>query len=94
MSDKMREVWKSVDVATVNGNIVRTRTVEKFTARWHTHAESDEFFYVLSGLFCLDTDAGTIEIRAGECFVVPAGVRHRGRADIPTTLLVIDCIRG
>ena len=94
MSDETRQVWQSVDLATVNGNIVRSRTMEKFTARWHTHADSDEFFYVLSGLFYLDTDAGTIEIRAGESFVVPAGVRHRGRAEIRTTLLVVDRIRG
>ena len=94
MSEKAQAVWKSVDLATVNGNIVRSRTMEKFTARWHTHVDSDEFFYVLSGLFYLDTDAGTIEIRAGESFVIPAGVRHRGRAEVRTTLLVVDRIRG
>jgi mannose-6-phosphate isomerase-like protein (cupin superfamily) len=62
------------------------------SARWHSHDESDEFFYVLSGLFHLDTDDRTIDVRAGELFVVPAGVRHRGRAEARTTLLVIDRI--
>ena len=94
MSDRVRRVWQSVDVATVNGNTVRLRTMQDFTARWHSHDASDELFYVLSGLFHLDTDQRTVDVRAGELFVVPAGVRHRGRADARTTLLVIDCIRG
>jgi mannose-6-phosphate isomerase-like protein (cupin superfamily) len=89
-----RQGFKSIDVATVNGNTVRLRTMRTFTARWHTHVESDELFYVLSGLFHLDTDERTVDVRAGELFVVPAGMRHRGRAGAPTTLLVIDCIRG
>jgi mannose-6-phosphate isomerase-like protein (cupin superfamily) len=86
--------WKSVDVATVNGNTVRWRTMQNFTTRWYSHVESDELFYVLSGLLHLDTDERTVDVRAGELFVVPAGVRHRGRAGARTTLLVVDCIRG
>ena len=84
--------WKSVDVATVNANSVRHRVMEKVVAPWHVHPESDEMFYVLSGLFYLDTEDGTAEVRAGELLVVPAGTRHRGRAGVRTTLLVIDCI--
>jgi len=85
--------WKSVDVAMVNSNAVRCRVMEGAVAPWHVHAESDEMFYVLSGLFHLDTEDGTAEVRAGELLVVPAGTRHRGRADVRTTLLVIDCIK-
>ena len=90
----MQDSWSSVDLATVNGNTVRMRSMEKFTARWHVHADSDEFFYVLSGRFCLDTDERTIELCAGQHFVVPAGLRHRGRAEAQTTLLVVDRIRS
>jgi mannose-6-phosphate isomerase-like protein (cupin superfamily) len=93
VSDRVRRVWQSVDLATVNGNTVRLRTMQDFTARWHSHGDSDELFYVLSGLFHLDTDQRTVDVRAGELFVVPAGVRHRGRAEALTTLLVVDCPR-
>jgi quercetin dioxygenase-like cupin family protein len=85
--------WKSVDVAMVNSNAVRCRVMEGVVAPWHVHPLSDEMFYVLSGLFHLDTEDGTAEVRAGELLVVPAGTRHRGRADVRTTLLVIDCIK-
>ena len=94
MSEMAQRAWQSVDVATVNGNTVRLRTMKDFTARWHSHVESDELFYVLSGLFHLDTDNRTVDLRAGELFVVPAGARHRGRAEARTTVLVVDCIRG
>jgi mannose-6-phosphate isomerase-like protein (cupin superfamily) len=85
--------WKSVDVAMVNSNTVRCRVMEGVAAPWHVHPESDEMFYVLSGLFHLDTEDGTAEVRVGELLVVPAGTRHRGRADVRTTLLVIDRIK-
>src|SRR5476649_2693570 len=85
--------WKSVDVAMVNSNTVRCRMMEGVVAPWHVHPESDEMFYVLSGLFCLDTEEGTAEVRAGELLVVPAGTRHRGRADARTALLVVDRIK-
>jgi mannose-6-phosphate isomerase-like protein (cupin superfamily) len=94
MSDMARQAWQSVDVAAVNGNTVRLRTMQDFTARWHSHVDSDELFYVLSGLFHLDADERTVDLRPGELFVVPAGMRHRGRAGARTTLLVVDCIRG
>jgi mannose-6-phosphate isomerase-like protein (cupin superfamily) len=88
----MQEGWSSDELAKVNGNSVRVRTMEKFCAPWHVHADSDEFFYVISGQFCLDIDERTIELHAGQHAVVPAGCRHRGRTDQRTTLLVVDRI--
>src|SRR5471032_1182729 len=81
--------WASADIATVNRNVVRCRTMERIAAPWHVHADSDELFYVLSGQFHLDTDEGTATVDAGELLVVPAGIRHRGRAEGRTTMLVV-----
>jgi mannose-6-phosphate isomerase-like protein (cupin superfamily) len=69
--------WRSFDLGEVNGNAARLRVMESMTANWHTHAESDELFYVISGTFHMDTEQGSHEIRSGELFVVPAGTRHR-----------------
>jgi mannose-6-phosphate isomerase-like protein (cupin superfamily) len=49
---------------------------------WHTHDHTDEFFLVLSGQFSVSLrDAGggerTIELRAGDMFVVPRGTEHK-----------------
>jgi mannose-6-phosphate isomerase-like protein (cupin superfamily) len=84
--------WRSFDLGEVNGNAIRLRVMESITANWHTHAESDELFYVMSGTIHMDTEHGTREIRPGELFVVPAGTRHRGRVEGRATMLVIDGI--
>jgi quercetin dioxygenase-like cupin family protein len=57
---------------------------------WHVHADFDESYFVLEGVFCLDHDAGTIELKAGDFFVMPRGTRHRGRSDAGATLLRLD----
>lgn len=49
---------------------------------WHVHNDTDEFFLVLDGRFDVslrDPDGGerTIELRAGDTFVVPRGTEHR-----------------
>ena len=90
----MAALWESIDLAIVNGNDVRLRTMENFIAEWHIHADSDELFYVLSGLFCLDTDEGTTELRTGEVLVAQAGARHRGRVEVKTIMLVVNRIEG
>src|SRR5476649_2601466 len=63
--------WASADIATINRNVVRCRTMERIVAPWHVHADSDELFYVLSGQFHLETDEGTATVDAGELLVVP-----------------------
>jgi mannose-6-phosphate isomerase-like protein (cupin superfamily) len=87
------EAWKSLDVATVNGNAVRCRVMQDVTANWHVHDSSDELFLVISGTAYLDTERGTQKLDAGQLFVVPSGTRHRARVEGRATLLVIDDIR-
>jgi mannose-6-phosphate isomerase-like protein (cupin superfamily) len=87
------DAWKSLDVATVNGNAVRYRVMQDVTANWHVHESSDELFLVISGTAYLDTERGTRKLDAGQLFVVPSGTRHRARVEGRATLLVIDDIR-
>jgi mannose-6-phosphate isomerase-like protein (cupin superfamily) len=86
------DAWKSVDVATVNGNSVRFRVMQDVTAKWHVHDGSDELFYVVSGTVHLDTEHGTHSLAAGQLFVVTAGTRHRARVEGRATLVVVDNI--
>lgn len=57
---------------------------------WHAHADTDDFFLVLSGRLQVDLPDGTVTLEPGELFVVPAGVRHRPRAEVETHLLLIE----
>jgi len=49
---------------------------------WHVHEDTDEFFLVLDGSFdiALREDGGqerTVELNAGDIFVVPQGTEHK-----------------
>jgi mannose-6-phosphate isomerase-like protein (cupin superfamily) len=48
---------------------------------WHVHADTDEFFLVIDGRFDIALrEAGqerTVELRAGDIFVVPRGTEHK-----------------
>jgi mannose-6-phosphate isomerase-like protein (cupin superfamily) len=88
------DVWKSFDVATVNGNAVRFRVMENTTANWHVHEHCDELFYVVTGTVLMDTECGVREIQSKQLLVIPAGMRHRARVEGRATLLVVDNIRS
>jgi mannose-6-phosphate isomerase-like protein (cupin superfamily) len=47
---------------------------------WHQHDDSDDFFLVLDGTMLLDLPDQTLELSAGDLFIVPAGTQHRPRA--------------
>jgi mannose-6-phosphate isomerase-like protein (cupin superfamily) len=49
---------------------------------WHVHEHTDEFFLVIDGEFSIavrEPDGGerTVELHAGDVYVVPKGVEHK-----------------
>ncbi len=49
---------------------------------WHVHEHTDEFFLVIDGRFDItlrepDGREHTVELRAGDVFVVPKGIEHK-----------------
>jgi len=94
LAEGVTDAWKSFDVTKFNGQNVRMRVMQDTTAPWHVHDDSDEAFFVLSGIFFLDTQDGTLRIDAGQLGVARAGVHHRGRVEGRATLLVIDGFAG
>lgn len=49
---------------------------------WHVHEDTDEFFLVLDGRFDIALREGggrerTVELNAGDIFVVPRGTEHK-----------------
>lgn len=57
---------------------------------WHSHAGTDEFFLVHRGALTIELRDRTVELRAGECFVVPRGTEHRPRAAQETEVLLLE----
>jgi mannose-6-phosphate isomerase-like protein (cupin superfamily) len=81
--------WNPRIVGSYNGNELRLAKLEgEFT--WHSHAETDELFLVVSGTLDIEFRDGVRQVRPGEMLVVPKGVEHRPVAAEECAVFVMD----
>lgn len=57
---------------------------------WHSHAEADELFIIISGSLKILFRDGEVNLSAGECFIVPKGVEHKPIAETEVCCLLIE----
>ena len=57
---------------------------------WHSHADTDEAFIVVSGVLDIEFRDGAVRLSAGEMFVVPRGVEHRPVAREECRLMLVE----
>ena len=57
---------------------------------WHSHADTDEVFIVLDGAMRIDFRDGSVELKAGEMFVVPKGVEHKPFAQMECNIMLVE----
>ena len=57
---------------------------------WHKHDETDDFFLVLDGHLTIKLRDRTVELGAGELFIVPRGVEHCPVAQEEAHVLLIE----
>lgn len=81
--------WSPRTVATFNGHDVMVVKV-KGEFVWHSHAETDDLFLVLSGRITIQLRDGAVDLGPGEMFVVPVGVEHKPVAAEEAELLLIE----
>jgi hypothetical protein len=81
--------WYNQTLCRVNGSVVRLGVMQG-EYHWHKHEKDDEFFYVVDGLFIIDLEDRSVELRPREGFVVPKGVTHRTRAPQKTIILMVE----
>lgn len=92
--------WSPRIVTTVNDYDVRVAHVEG-EHLWHAHAETDEFFLVLSGEFSIDLRDGPesgeaeaserrVDLGPNDIFVVPRGIEHRPLSPCGATILMFE----
>lgn len=81
--------WNPRIVGRYNGHELRlAKVLGDFT--WHSHAETDELFFVIKGNLGIEFRDGVQRIGEGEMIVVPRGVEHRPFAEEEVHMLIID----
>jgi mannose-6-phosphate isomerase-like protein (cupin superfamily) len=81
--------WNPRIIGHYNGNEIRIAKVDgEFS--WHSHAESDELFLVISGDFGIEFRDGLRKVAPGEMIVVPAGTEHRPVANGECAIVMLD----
>ncbi|MGI9039390.1 MAG: cupin domain-containing protein [Gemmatimonadota bacterium] len=83
------ERWHPHLVAELNHQQVKLAKLEgEFI--WHSHAEEDELFFVLSGTLRIELRGGDVTLGPGEMCVIPRGVEHRPVAESLVSLLLFE----
>ena len=86
----LTDAWQPRVVAELNDYQLKVARLDGDFV-WHDHPDTDEAFLVLEGRLRIDLpDERAIELRAGELFVVPAGMQHKPYAEEPTLVLLIE----
>jgi mannose-6-phosphate isomerase-like protein (cupin superfamily) len=70
--------YKNLPLSLVNDHVVRLSVMTE-PYPWHYHPNSDEVFWVVEGVVCIDLEERTVELAPGQLFTIPANVRHRTR---------------
>lgn len=92
IADKLSQFsdhWNPRIAARYNGNEIRlAKLLGDFT--WHSHADTDELFLVISGELGIEFLDGIQHLKAGEMIVVPKGTEHRPFADAECHIMLMD----
>jgi mannose-6-phosphate isomerase-like protein (cupin superfamily) len=81
--------WNPRIIGNYNGNEIRLAKVQgEFS--WHSHAETEELFLVISGELTVEFRDRAVTLLPGEMIVVPKGTEHRPCATQETHILLMD----
>ena len=87
--DAFSDHWSPKIVAGFNGHDVMVVKV-KGEFVWHSHADTDDFFYVLKGNIVIQMRGGDVRLGPGDLYIVPKGVEHQPVAEEEAHLLLIE----
>jgi len=83
------EHWTPKIIAELNDYQIKVVKVEGDFV-WHDHSDTDEFFFVIEGTLFIEFESETMELNAGELYVVPKGVQHRPFAHDECKVMLIE----
>jgi mannose-6-phosphate isomerase-like protein (cupin superfamily) len=86
---KFAEHWSPKIIAQLNDLHIKAVKVQgEFV--WHSHADTDELFFVHKGVLTIRLRDRDVVLHPGEMFVVPKGVEHMPVADGECEMLLIE----
>jgi len=92
INDKFKlfsEQWQPKVIATMNDYEFKIAKIEgEFI--WHSHKETDETFIVIKGEIEIKFRDGSVKVKEGEMFVVPAGVEHKPISKKESQIMLIE----
>ncbi|MDA9981573.1 cupin domain-containing protein [Gammaproteobacteria bacterium] len=69
---------ESASQGEVVAHVIRAKQGHKATGQWHVHDCKFQMYYVLKGWARFEYEGEGIKtVRAGDCVLQPAGIRHR-----------------
>ena len=89
LTEDIREEWKNFEVSDINDHVVRLSVTQK-EFHWHSHTNSDEFFFVIDGELFIDLEDRTERLSSGQMMTIPKTVKHRTRANRRTIVLCFE----
>lgn len=87
--EKFSEYWTPKILVKFDGYYIKAAKM-KGEFVWHSHANVDELFIVVSGNLKILFQDGEVLIKEGECFVVPKGIEHKPIANEEVCCLLIE----
>jgi mannose-6-phosphate isomerase-like protein (cupin superfamily) len=87
--DAVTHPWYNQTLTKVNASVIRLGVMQG-EYHWHKHDEDDEFFYVIEGLFVIDLEDRSVELRPRQGFTVSKGIVHRTRAPERSIILMVE----
>jgi mannose-6-phosphate isomerase-like protein (cupin superfamily) len=94
LAEKLSQItdyWKPRILGELNGQELKlARLRGKFI--WHHHENEDEALLCLSGRLRIEFRDDSVDLGAGELYIVPRGIEHRTSADEETHVLVFEPI--
>jgi mannose-6-phosphate isomerase-like protein (cupin superfamily) len=85
----LTELWSPRVIGEVDDAYVKVAKVHG-SLTWHSHENEDELFLVLRGSLRIEMENGAVELKEGEMFIVPKGVRHNPIAEQECHLMLIE----
>ena len=87
--DRFSDYWSPKVIAEMNDYQFKLVKV-KGEFVWHNHSHTDEVFIVIEGCLKIEFAEQTVELSAGEMYVVPKGVQHKPYAEEECKVMLVE----